>query len=170
MQMPAKGSQQEVSLGRQDLTLSTVYVVRRQVARGLHASSTVGCVLLLPAGHMLPRRAGALPRWLHRLTWTEWTSAHTASMRRLRSQVSFWGCLGSSSHANSRRKTAANSMSWQTQRGLWLLEECVSLCICADIPGASLCAGYGGKRPFNYFVFGAAVSEVELDVLTGAGV
>lgn len=28
-------------------------------------------------------------------------------------------------------------------------------------------AGYGGKRPFNYFVFGAAVSEVELDVLTG---
>lgn len=29
-------------------------------------------------------------------------------------------------------------------------------------------AGYGGVRPFNYFVFGAAVSEVELDVLTGA--
>jgi xanthine dehydrogenase molybdopterin-binding subunit B len=28
-------------------------------------------------------------------------------------------------------------------------------------------AGYGGKRPFNYFVFGAAVSEVELDTLTG---
>lgn len=28
-------------------------------------------------------------------------------------------------------------------------------------------AGFGGARPFNYFVFGAAVSEVELDVLTG---
>ncbi|WIA42814.1 hypothetical protein OEZ86_008746 [Tetradesmus obliquus] len=27
--------------------------------------------------------------------------------------------------------------------------------------------GFGGPRPFNYFVFGAAVSEVELDVLTG---
>ncbi|GFR49634.1 hypothetical protein Agub_g11707 [Astrephomene gubernaculifera] len=27
--------------------------------------------------------------------------------------------------------------------------------------------GFGGSRPFNYFCFGAAVSEVELDVLTG---
>ncbi|KAG2484282.1 hypothetical protein HYH03_016926 [Edaphochlamys debaryana] len=27
--------------------------------------------------------------------------------------------------------------------------------------------GFGGNRPFNYFCFGAAVSEVELDVLTG---
>ncbi|KAF8057662.1 XDH1 [Scenedesmus sp. PABB004] len=27
--------------------------------------------------------------------------------------------------------------------------------------------GFGGPRPFNYFVFGAAVSEVELDTLTG---
>eukprot|EP00775_Hariotina_reticulata_P012370 gene12370-12505_t len=27
--------------------------------------------------------------------------------------------------------------------------------------------GFGGARPFNYFVFGAAVSEVELDALTG---
>lgn len=27
--------------------------------------------------------------------------------------------------------------------------------------------GFGGSRPFNYFVFGAAVSEVELDCLTG---
>lgn len=28
-------------------------------------------------------------------------------------------------------------------------------------------AGFGGPRPFNYFVFGAAISEVELDTLTG---
>jgi xanthine dehydrogenase/oxidase len=28
-------------------------------------------------------------------------------------------------------------------------------------------AGFGGARPFNYFVFGTAVSEVELDTLTG---
>lgn len=27
--------------------------------------------------------------------------------------------------------------------------------------------GFGGNRPFNYFCFGASVSEVELDVLTG---
>ena len=27
--------------------------------------------------------------------------------------------------------------------------------------------GYGGSRPFNYFCYGAACSEVELDVLTG---
>ncbi|GLC34818.1 hypothetical protein PLESTB_001167600 [Pleodorina starrii] len=27
--------------------------------------------------------------------------------------------------------------------------------------------GFGGNRPFNYFCYGAAVSEVELDVLTG---
>ncbi|PNW76169.1 hypothetical protein CHLRE_12g545101v5 [Chlamydomonas reinhardtii] len=27
--------------------------------------------------------------------------------------------------------------------------------------------GFGGTRPFNYFCFGAAVSEVEVDVLTG---
>jgi xanthine dehydrogenase/oxidase len=27
--------------------------------------------------------------------------------------------------------------------------------------------GFGGARPFNYFVFGAAISEVELDTLTG---
>lgn len=27
--------------------------------------------------------------------------------------------------------------------------------------------GFGGARPFNYFTFGAAASEVELDVLTG---
>jgi xanthine dehydrogenase/oxidase len=27
--------------------------------------------------------------------------------------------------------------------------------------------GFGGPRPFNYFVFGAAISEVELDTLTG---
>ncbi|GIL49662.1 hypothetical protein Vafri_5944 [Volvox africanus] len=27
--------------------------------------------------------------------------------------------------------------------------------------------GFGGRRPFNYFCFGAAVSEVEIDVLTG---
>ncbi len=27
--------------------------------------------------------------------------------------------------------------------------------------------GFGGSRPFNYFTFGAAVSEVELDTLTG---
>ncbi|CAD7700908.1 unnamed protein product [Ostreobium quekettii] len=27
--------------------------------------------------------------------------------------------------------------------------------------------GWGGKRPFNYFCYGAACSEVELDVLTG---
>ncbi len=27
--------------------------------------------------------------------------------------------------------------------------------------------GFGGNRPFNYFVFGASVSEVELDTLTG---
>ncbi len=30
--------------------------------------------------------------------------------------------------------------------------------------------GFGGNRPFNYFVFGAAVAEVELDCLTGEGV
>jgi xanthine dehydrogenase molybdopterin-binding subunit B len=29
------------------------------------------------------------------------------------------------------------------------------------------CAGSHGKRPFNYFVYGAAVAEVELDCLTG---
>ena len=28
-------------------------------------------------------------------------------------------------------------------------------------------AGFGGKRPFNYFTFGAALTEVELDTLTG---
>lgn len=28
-------------------------------------------------------------------------------------------------------------------------------------------AGFGGERPFNYFCYGAAVSEVELDTLTG---
>jgi xanthine dehydrogenase/oxidase len=27
--------------------------------------------------------------------------------------------------------------------------------------------GFGGSRPFNYFTYGAAVSEVELDALTG---
>ena len=27
--------------------------------------------------------------------------------------------------------------------------------------------GGGGNRPFNYYVYGASVSEVELDVLTG---
>eukprot|EP00878_Enallax_costatus_P026554 GHUV01028500.1.p1 GENE.GHUV01028500.1~~GHUV01028500.1.p1 ORF type:complete len:153 (+),score=20.55 GHUV01028500.1:623-1081(+) len=35
---------------------------------------------------------------------------------------------------------------------------------------SSMCyffAGFGGPRPFNYFVFGAAISEVELDTLTG---
>lgn len=26
---------------------------------------------------------------------------------------------------------------------------------------------FGGDRPFNYFTFGAAVAEVELDCLTG---
>lgn len=26
---------------------------------------------------------------------------------------------------------------------------------------------FGGNRPFNYFTFGAAVAEVELDCLTG---
>lgn len=29
------------------------------------------------------------------------------------------------------------------------------------------CTGFGGKRPFNYFTFGAALTEVELDTLTG---
>ena len=28
-------------------------------------------------------------------------------------------------------------------------------------------AGFGGDRPFNYFTYGAAAAEVELDVLTG---
>lgn len=36
-------------------------------------------------------------------------------------------------------------------------------CVCI----AASAAGFGGPRPFNYFVFGAAVSEVELDTLTG---
>lgn len=27
--------------------------------------------------------------------------------------------------------------------------------------------GFGGKRPFSYFTYGAAASEVELDTLTG---
>jgi Molybdopterin-binding domain of aldehyde dehydrogenase len=27
--------------------------------------------------------------------------------------------------------------------------------------------GFGGDRPFNYFTYGAAVAEVELDCLTG---
>ena len=30
-----------------------------------------------------------------------------------------------------------------------------------------LCAGFGDTMPFNYFTFGAACSEVELDTLTG---
>ena len=34
-------------------------------------------------------------------------------------------------------------------------------------PNALKQTGFGGPRPFNYFVFGAAVSEVELDTLTG---
>ena len=29
------------------------------------------------------------------------------------------------------------------------------------------CAGFGGEMPFNYFCYGAALSEVELDTLTG---
>lgn len=28
-------------------------------------------------------------------------------------------------------------------------------------------AGFGGAKPFNYFCYGAALSEVELDTLTG---
>ena len=28
-------------------------------------------------------------------------------------------------------------------------------------------AGFGGDMPFNYFCYGAALSEVELDTLTG---
>lgn len=28
-------------------------------------------------------------------------------------------------------------------------------------------AGFGGDKPFNYFCYGAAVSEAELDTLTG---
>lgn len=27
--------------------------------------------------------------------------------------------------------------------------------------------GFGGDRPFNYFTYGAAAAEVELDCLTG---
>jgi hypothetical protein len=44
-------------------------------------------------------------------------------------------------------------------------------CITSILPVLSLlfAAGFGGARPFNYFVFGTAVSEVELDNYRGAG-
>ena len=37
------------------------------------------------------------------------------------------------------------------------------------MPEVSGCdpAGFGGEMPFNYFCYGAALSEVELDTLTG---
>lgn len=35
------------------------------------------------------------------------------------------------------------------------------------LPFPSLGYGEGGNRPFNYYCYGAAVSEVELDTLTG---
>jgi hypothetical protein len=42
----------------------------------------------MPAGLVLLTRAGALPSWPHRPTWTGWTSALTASTQHPRSQAS----------------------------------------------------------------------------------
>ncbi len=36
-----------------------------------------------------------------------------------------------------------------------------------DYLGIGVCVGFGGAKPFNYFCYGAALSEVELDTLTG---
>lgn len=43
-----------------------------------------------------------------------------------------------------------------------------AFCVCSrHVSPHVVAAGFGGDMPFNYFCYGAALAEVELDTLTG---